>query len=248
MKTVLLVDDDADLRAEIAEALSDAGFNVAETGRVADFEAAYAASSPDAVILDMGLPDGRGMDIARDLRRHSDTPILFLSGRNDEIDRIVGLELGADDFIQKPCSPRELVARINAVIRRTGLRGKEDAVLETEASGMAAAHDAPEQVHFEGFVLNLSAMELAGPAGQPIPLTTAEFQLLEIFVQRPKRVLNRDQLLDLLRGENWAGYDRTIDGLVSRLRKKLSHEQEHCNFLKTIRGAGYMFSATVSAR
>jgi len=247
MKTVLLVEDDADFRAEIAEALDDAGFEVAEAGRVADFEAAYAASSPDAVILDMSLPDGRGMDIARDLRRHSDTPILFLSGRNDEIDRIIGLELGADDFIQKPCSPRELVARINAVIRRTGLRGTGGAAPETATPDVETATDASDLVHFEGYVLNLSAMELEGPAGQSIPLTTAEFQLLEIFVQRPRRVLNRDQLLDLLRGENWAGYDRTIDGLVSRLRKKLSNDQEQCKFLKTVRGAGYMFSATVSA-
>lgn len=247
MTMVLLVEDDVDLRSEIGEALSDAGFDVAETGKVAEFEAAFAESAPDVVILDMALPDGRGMDIARDLRRHSDIPILFLSGRNDEIDRIVGLELGADDFIQKPCSPRELVARINAVVRRTGARARPDEAPPVAAPGAADAGPDAAELRFEGFVLNLSAMELYGPDGAQIPLTTAEFQLLEIFAQRPRRVLNRDQLLDLLRGENWAGYDRTIDGLVSRLRKKLSEDGENCSFLKTVRGAGYMFSAAVSA-
>ncbi len=242
MSKILLVEDDADLRGEIAEALEDAGFNVMQIGRIADFQSAYAHFSPDLLVLDMALPDGRGMDIARDLRRHSDIPILFLSGRNDEIDRIVGLELGADDFIQKPCSPRELVARINAVMRRTGPRRGT----QTPHSDPSTTPLASRSVTFNGFSLNRDAMELNDPLGLPIPLTTAEFQLLDIFVQRPMRVLSRDQLLDLLRGENWAGYDRTIDGLVSRLRKKLSSSDDPCTFLKTVRGAGYMFSASIS--
>lgn len=242
MTTVLLVEDDADLRAELAEALEDAGFRVAEADRVAAFGAAYDSARPDVVLLDMALPDGRGMDIARDLRRVSDVPILFLSGRGDEIDRIVGLELGADDFIQKPCSPRELVARINAVVRRTGARGGGAA--PTPPRG--APPDA-ERILFEGFSLDVPAMGLTDPSGAAVPLTTAEFQLLEILVRRPMRVLSRDQLLDLLRGENWAGYDRTVDGLVSRLRRKLSVDGAPCPFLKTVRGAGYMFSASTAA-
>ncbi len=245
MKTVLMLEDDEDLRSETVEALEDARFRVAEAATVKEFWGRYREVQPDVVILDMSLPDGRGMEVARDLRRESDVAILFLSGMNDEIDRIVGLELGADDFVRKPCSPRELTARINSVLRRSR-PARELQSMPVEAVSPAAQEEpvtVGEIVRFEGFRINLPAMELYDSLDQQIVLTTAEFDLLKVLVERPRRVLTRDILLDLLRGENWAGYDRTIDGLVSRLRKKLSTDNEPCGFLKTVRGAGYMFTA-----
>lgn len=250
MHSVLLLEDDEDLRSEMAEALEDARFAVCEAGSLSEFWDAYRAAEPDVVVLDMTLPDGRGMEVARDLRRESDIAILFLSGANDEIDRIVGLELGADDFVRKPCSPRELTARINSVLRRSQHMPAPTAPQSAAAQPVTveAPESAPgEIVNFEGFRVNLPAMELYDSSGALIPLTTAEFDLLKAFIERPRRVLTRDTLLDMLRGQDWAGYDRTIDGLVSRLRKKLSTQETPCGFLKTVRGAGYMFTAQVGA-
>ncbi len=244
MKTVLMLEDDEDLRSETVEAFEDARFKVAEAGTVNEFWERYREVQPDVVILDMSLPDGRGMEVARDLRRESDIGIVFLSGMNDEIDRIVGLELGADDFVRKPCSPRELIARINSILRRARPTPAPQGV-PIESTPPEETVDTGEIVRFEGFIMNLPAMELSDSRGQQVILTTAEFDLLKVLVERPRRVLTRDILLDLLRGENWAGYDRTIDGLVSRLRKKLSTDDDPCGFLKTVRGAGYMFTARI---
>ncbi len=247
MKTVLMLEDDEDLRSETVEALEDARFRVAEAGTVKEFWERYREVNPDVVILDMSLPDGRGMEVARDLRRESDVGIVFLSGMNDEIDRIVGLELGADDFVRKPCSPRELTARINSILRRAQPVPQSTPVESVVPTTTQETTVAGEVVRFEGFSMNIPAMELSDSQGQQIILTTAEFDLLKVLVERPRRVLTRDILLDLLRGENWAGYDRTIDGLVSRLRKKLSTDDGPCGFLKTVRGAGYMFTARIES-
>lgn len=247
MKTVLMLEDDEDLRSEMVEALSHAHFKVGEAGTVKAFWEAYREIEPDVVVLDMSLPDGRGMEVARDLRRESDIAILFLSGLNDEIDRIVGLELGADDFVRKPCSPRELTARINGILRRTRQSTSRvpAKIKRTETSATRNEAATGEILAFEGFSMNLPAMELYDAEGDQIALTTAEFDLLKVLAERPRRVVTRDTLLDLLRGENWAGYDRTIDGLVSRLRKKLSTDHVPCTFLKTVRGVGYMFAAKI---
>lgn len=250
MKTVLMLEDDEELRSEMAEALEDSRFQVSEAGTVKEFWTRYQECRPDIVILDMSLPDGRGMEVARDLRRESDVAILFLSGMNDEIDRIVGLELGADDFVRKPCSPRELTARINSILRRSRTApSAPNTAVERKMTPVAVrgAAAAVEAFTFEGFRIDLAAMELHDCTGAQIELTTAEFDLLKVLVERPRRVLTRDILLDLLRGEDWAGYDRTIDGLVSRLRKKLATEDGPCSFLKTVRGAGYMFTAKIEA-
>jgi len=237
---ILIVEDDAELRGELAEALEDAAFEVDEAGSLAEFWATYAARMPTVVVLDMTLPDGRGLEIAMELRKTSQIPILFLSGRNDEIDRIVGLELGADDFINKPCSPRELIARINAILRRVKAAPAPAVPTGQNDSGPGG------MVRFDGFALDMPAMELSAPDGSAIPLTTAEFDLLRIFVDAPQRVLSRDHLLDALRGADWAGYDRTIDGLVSRLRRKLASDDRPGPMIKTVRGAGYMFCAPVT--
>lgn len=230
---VLILEDDDNLRAELQESLVDEMFDVAASGTVAEFWDHFDRHRPDALVLDMALPDGRGLDVAREVRKSSDIAILFLSGRQAETDRIVALEMGADDFVTKPCSPRELIARLNAVLRRT------DAVRESTAP------DRSQTLGFAGYRLDLGAMELRDPHGMVCTLTTAEFDLLRAFVERPQRVLSRDQLLDLIRGTDWAGYDRTVDGLVSRLRKKLVTADGETQILRTVRGSGYIFTQQV---
>ena len=236
---ILIVEDDAALRAELAEALEDAAFDVIQAGSLVEFWRQYRAHAPTVILLDMGLPDGRGIEIATELRKTSEIPILFLSGRNDEIDRIVGLELGADDFIGKPCSPRELIARINAILRRVGA-ARPVPPSDTEQPPRTA-----HRIEFLGFSLNVPSMELLGPDRNAIELTTTEFDLLRLFLDNPQCVLSRDYLLDNLRGENWAGYGRTIDGLVSRLRRKITPEAEKSHIIKTVRGSGYIFTPPV---
>ena len=230
MRKILLLEDDAELRREIAEALLDEQFDVRETGTVRAFWAEYTRFEPDALILDMKLPDGKGLDIVREVRASSMIGILFLSGRLDEVERILALEMGADEFVVKPCSPRELIARVNAVLRRC------DPLQQAETGRRVAS--------FAEFRLDLVAMELTDPRGELCPLTTAEFALLKAFVERPHRVISREALLDLIRGDGWAGYDRTIDGLISRLRRKLATPGGRSLF-RTVRGAGYMFTADV---
>lgn len=236
MQRILVLEDDAELRLEICEALEDEGFTVNGFSTVKSFMMQFTRSEPDLVMLDLGLPDGKGSQVIRDLRETSDVGILVLSGRRDEADRIIALEYGADDFVVKPCSPREILARITAILRR--MRQEADS---QRSSG-------PQEVQFDGYQLNLAAMELRNPDGEIVALTTAEFQLLNLFVQRPQRVLSREQLTDLLHGDGWSGYDRAIDGLVSRLRKKIPGQCSDTQPLKTVHGAGYMLGARVSLR
>ncbi len=233
MKKILLLEDDADLRCEIAEALADEMFSVRHCGTVVSFWVEYRRFAPDLVVVDLTLPDGRGRDVVREVHADPGVGVVVLSGQREETDRIIALELGADDFVVKPCGPRELVARINAILRRI------------DASANSGTTTATERLSFSGYSLNIASMELHDPEGAPLPLTTAEFQLLRVFAERPNRVLSRDQLLDLLRGENWAGYDRTIDGLVSRLRKKIGAPEANSPIFKTVHGAGYMFTPRI---
>lgn len=234
VKRILLLEDDVDLRAEIAEALEDEAFSVRHCGTIAAFWVEYRRFAPDLAVVDLNLPDGRGRDVVRELRADAKIGILVLSGMRDEADRVIALELGADDFVVKPCGPRELTARINAIIRRIDPDG------HTDAKG--SPH---EMLNFSGYSMNVAAMELRDPDGATLPLTTAEFQLLRVFAERPNRVLSRNQLLDLLRGENWAGYDRTVDGLVSRLRKKIGDPKVGTTIFKTVHGIGYMFTPEI---
>ena len=235
MQSISVLEDDIDLRSEICEALEEEGFRVVGFGTVKAFSTEFARSEPDLVLLDLGLPDGKGSQVIRELREKSDVGILVLSGRREEADRIIALEYGADDFVVKPCSPREILARIHAILRRT------------KPCATASVSNGPQEVQFEGYLLNLAAMELRNPLGEIIPLTTAEFELLNIFVQRPQRALSREQLTDLLHGEGWSGYDRAIDGLVSRLRKKIPGACTDSQPIKTIHGTGYIFAANISS-
>ena len=231
-KVILIVEDDRDIRDLLADFLKREGFavEVAEDGASAD--RILARMAPDLIVLDLMLPGEDGLSICRRLRARGATPILMLTAKNDDIDRIVGLELGADDYLGKPFNPRELLARIRAILRRS------------EASA-ARAGDRRRR-SFAGFVVALDARSVERADGTSVPLTSAEFDLLACFVERPHRVLTRDQLLDWTRGRSADPFDRTIDVTVSRLRRKLEMADPSAPALvTTVRNGGYLFVGDV---
>jgi two-component system OmpR family response regulator len=231
-KSILFVEDDRDIRTLLADFLAREGFavEVAEDGAAVD--RVLARMRPDLVILDIMLPGEDGLSICRRLRARGAVPIIMLTAKNDDVDRIVGLELGADDYLGKPFNPRELLARIRAILRRS------------ERTAFAA----PQQRRrsFAGFVVDLDARSVDTRDGTRVPLTSTEFDLLACFVERPRRVLTRDQLLDWTRGRSADPFDRTIDVTVSRLRKKLEGADPAAGaVVTTVRNGGYLFAAEV---
>jgi two-component system OmpR family response regulator len=231
-KVILVVEDDRDIRGLLADFLKREGFSVevAEDGAAAD--RVLGRVTPDLVVLDLMLPGEDGLSICRRLRARGATPILMLTAKNDDIDRIVGLELGADDYLGKPFNPRELLARIRAILRRS------------EASATRAGER--RRRSFAGFVVDLDARSVERADGTSVPLTSAEFDLLACFVERPRRVLTRDQLLDWTRGRGADPFDRTIDVTVSRLRRKLETADPSAPALvTTVRNGGYLFAGDV---
>jgi two-component system, OmpR family, response regulator len=224
---IVLVEDDKEIQRLVRDLLVREGFavEVAESGTALD--QVLAGQRPDLVILDLMLPGEDGLSICRRLRtRGGFVPILMLTAKADPIDRVVGLEMGADDYLAKPFNPRELLARVRALLRRA--RGTTD----TEPNRRYA---------FAGLVIDLDARRLNTEAGEPIVLTAAEFELLTCFVQRPRRVLTRDQLLDWTRGRMAEAYDRTIDMTISRLRKKIDAATPGLELISTVRNNGYLF-------
>jgi two-component system, OmpR family, response regulator len=224
---IVLVEDDKEIQRLVRDLLVREGFavQVAESGAALD--QVLAGQRPDLVILDLMLPGEDGLSICRRLRtRGGSVPILMLTAKADPIDRVVGLEMGADDYLAKPFNPRELLARVRALLRR--VRGTTD----TEPNRRYA---------FAGLVIDLDARRLSTEAGEPIGLTAAEFELLTCFVQRPRRVLTRDQLLDWTRGRMAEAYDRTIDMTISRLRKKIDVAAPGLELISTVRNNGYLF-------
>jgi DNA-binding response OmpR family regulator len=223
---IVLVEDDKEIQRLVRELLIREGFRVevAETGAALD--RVLAEQRPDLVILDLMLPGEDGLSICRRLRRRGTIPILMLTAKADPIDRVVGLEMGADDYLTKPFNPRELLARVRALLRRA--RGTADA-------------EPNRRYAFAGLVIDLDARKLTTEAGEPIALTAAEFELLGCFVQRPRRVLTRDQLLDWTRGRMAEAYDRTIDMTISRLRKKIEATTPGLELISTVRNNGYLF-------
>jgi two-component system OmpR family response regulator len=197
-----------------------------------DARRTWAGGHFQMVILDLMLPGESGLDLARWLRGISDVPILMLTAMGDETDRIIGLELGADDYLPKPFNPRELLARIRAVLRRTSERGAKTAAL---ARGFK----------FMGWRLETGRRRLLDPDGAEVPLTGGEYDLLAALVERANQVLTRDTLLDLLRGRQAGPFDRAIDVAISRLRRKLDRDGEESQFIKTVRGGGYVFACEV---
>lgn len=217
---VLVIDDDRKLRTLLESYLASAGFDVIAAGRADDGLRLLRTGHPEIVILDVMLPGVDGFEACRAIRRESTVPIIMLTARGDVTDRVVGLELGADDYLSKPFEPRELVARIDAILRR--------------------GRTAPE-IWIYGPLRVDPKRRSASMDGEQIPLTTAEFDLLELLIRGEGRVLSRSQILDGVRGEAWDALDRSIDVLVSRLRNKLGDDPRRPRWVRTVRGAGYAF-------
>ena len=227
---VVLVEDDEDIRRLVRDLLVREGFSVGVADSAAALDQVLARKRPDLVILDLMLPGEDGLSICRRLRSHGGVPILMLTAKSDPVDRVVGLEMGADDYVTKPFDPRELLARVRALLRRSRSHG------EPEPSRRFA---------FDGLVIDLDARRLQTEAGKPVALTSAEFDLLACFVVRPRRVLSRDQLLDWTRGRDADPFDRTIDMTISRLRKKVETAAPGLNLITTVRNNGYLFVPAV---
>lgn len=204
-----------------------------EAGNGAQMRACLGDEAISLVTLDLTLGGEDGLELARELRATRNIPIIMITGKGDTIDRVVGLELGADDYIAKPFQLREVLARVRAVLRRYG----------ANEPGAPASAPQEERFAFEGLVLDIPRRELRDAAGGLKELTTAEFNLLEIFVKRPRRVLSRDNIMDLLKGHEWSPLDRSIDALVGRLRKRVEADPNNPVLIKTVRGVGYVFTA-----
>ena len=225
---VLVVDDDAAVREMLAEYLGGHGYDVAVAADGAAMRAEIERAKPALVLLDVGLPGEDGLTLARYLRERHDVGIIMVTGAGDVVDRVAGLEVGADDYVAKPFDPRELRARVKSVLRRLeGKVEKRNAVADFVTIGACR--------------LNLRSRQLCDAKGRDIPLTAMEFALLKTFLDHPNQVLSRDQLLTLTRNREWEPFDRSIDIRIARLRRKVEEDPDRPRSIKTVRGAGYMF-------
>lgn len=230
---ILIVDDHRDIREPLAKYLEKNGFRTSEAADAAQARAALKTAAPDLIVLDIMMPGEDGLSLTRDLRARGSVPIILLTAVTEDTDRIIGLEMGADDYVTKPFNPRELLARIKTVLRRV--------------------HDLPPDrdtreadiYRFDGWSFDTGKRELVDAKGVVVPLSTGEFQLLHALVKRPGVVLSRDQLLDLTRGRDAVAFDRSVDNQVSRLRKKIEADPANPSIIKTHWGGGYSFVAAM---
>jgi len=231
---IVVVDDEASTREMVGEYLSTHGFQVSQCDGGAALREVLKKAAADLIVLDLNMPEEDGLSIVRDLKTHSRVPIIMLTATASAIDRVVGLELGADDYLAKPCELRELVARIRSVLRRS----------QAAAAGAPAAAEAPASraVRFGTKWLDLDAHVLRDDEGNEHPLTTSEFTLLKAFADNPKRVLTRERLLDLAEARDREAFDRAIDVRITRIRKKIEPDPARPSVIRTVRGAGYLFS------
>lgn len=227
--TILVVDDDGQILQLVARFLRSNGFRVQTARDGREMQSVLAQGGADLVVLDLMLPGANGLDLCRELRKTSGIPVVMLTAKGEEVDRIIGLEVGADDYLPKPFNPRELLARINAVLRRSSASPQP---LSARARTFG----------FAGWMLDVLKRELTSPQGVVVDLSTGEYDLLLTFLEAPQRVLSRDYLLDAARNRALEPFDRAIDVQVSRLRRKLGDSGE---LIKTVRGAGYIFAADV---
>jgi two-component system OmpR family response regulator len=229
---ILIVDDERDIREPLASYLAKNGFRTSRAEDAATARRILAAYAIDLVVLDVMMPGEDGLSLCRHIRANSEVPVILLTAKHEDTDRIVGLEMGADDYVVKPFNPRELIARIKAVLRRSA-----GAAVRAPDSGAYA---------FGPWVLKTGERELVGEDGVAVPLSTGEYNLLLALVTHPRQVLTRDQLLDLAQGRDMAAFDRSIDNQVSRLRKKVEPNPRDPKYIKTVWGGGYTLASEVT--
>ena len=233
--SILIVDDDPRLCRALARYFAQEGYAVRTATSGAEMRERLAAERPSLVILDLTLPDEDGFSLARELRSTTDVAIVILTGKGDTTDKVVGLELGADDYVTKPFIERELLARVRSVLRRTSEGGR----------GRAAGPEGSVAC-FDGWRFDLDTYELTSPAGDPVALTPHEFQLLSAFIRHGNRVLSREAILELVAGRDWSPDDRSVDVLVGKLRKKLGADHQDGRLIETVRSVGYKLTAKVA--
>jgi two-component system OmpR family response regulator len=231
---IIVVDDHEDIRTQLARYLTRNGMRASAANGGAELRELLKSAAPDLVVLDIMMPGEDGLALTRFLRANTDLPIILLTAMAEDTDRIVGLEVGADDYLTKPFNPRELLARIKAVLRRSNAMPRPEPASDGES------------LAFDQWTLNTQRRELTGADGVAVALSTAEFRLLNVFLQRPGMVLNRDQLLDLTAGREAVPFDRAIDNQVSRLRKKIEADPKKPVLIQTVWGGGYKFTADVT--
>jgi DNA-binding response OmpR family regulator len=233
---IVIVDDDEPLRSRLAAYLAAEGYRVTTAAGAAEFRDIIGRERVDLALVDITMPGEDGLSLTRFLRERSEIGVVILTGKGDPVDRAIGLEVGADDYIAKPFHLRELLARVRSVLRRTKTRADRE-----------GAEGAPV-VRFAGWRLDLAKRTLTSARGKAVPLTTAEFQLLAAFVANPNQVLERDRLLELVAGRKWQPFDRTIDQHISRVRRKIERDPKRPELIKSIRGQGYLFAAQIERR
>jgi len=233
---VLVVDDDIDIQELLADYLEDNGFKVTSAGDASSMHERIEENVPDVVLMDIGLPGEDGLSLTRYLREHLDIGVIVISGSGETLDRIIGLEVGADDYIPKPFDPRELRARIKNVIRR--YQRLEKPLQATQRSNQDTI------INLAHCRLNIESHQLLNNENDEIPLTAMEFDLLKTFIERPNRPLTRDQLLNITQNRDWDPYDRSIDIRITRLRRKLEQDPNKPQIIRTVRGVGYMYVPT----
>jgi two-component system OmpR family response regulator len=232
---ILIVDDDAETRRLLTEYLQRQGYRVTSAADGKALRRALETARPDLIVLDLMLPGEDGLELCRDLRTRSNLPVIMLTALGEETDRIVGLEMGADDYLAKPANPRELLARIKSVLRRARSLPEN---LEPEAA---------KSYRFADWTLDVATRNLTAPDGVVVPLGGTEFKLLRVFLAHPDRVLSRDQLIDFMISREAGPFDRAIDVQVSRLRQRLREDAREPTIIKTVRGEGYVLAAKVEA-
>jgi two-component system phosphate regulon response regulator OmpR len=232
---ILVVDDDVRIRQMLIRYFEDEGYRVTGAADGAAMRDCLQRTSIDIILLDLVLPGGEdGLMLAREVRARSDVPIIMLTGRDDVVDRIVGLEVGADDYIPKPFHLREVLARLRTVLRR-----RQPAPVQRAEAG--------DTIHFDGWRLDLGCRQLITAAGTEIILTTGEFEMLAALARHPGRVFSRDVLMDLTHGRSLEAFDRTIDAQIARLRKKIEPDPKQPTLIKSVRGVGYVFTGKLSS-
>lgn len=228
---VLIVDDDQALREMLAQYLQSHGFRALQADSGPAMRAQIEGNPPDIILLDIRLPGEDGLTLARYLREHYDVGIIMVTGAGEVVDRIVGLEIGADDYVSKPFDPRELLARVKSVLRR----------IQARPAAPQSGSEASRRVPIGRCELDLASHQLFDSDGREVPITSMEFDLLKVFVEHPGKVLSRDRILTLTKNREWEPFDRSIDIRIARLRRKVEVDAENPQAIRTVRGVGYMF-------